>query len=44
MTEAMKEILINSGYDSDDFEYVDRTCDNIKFRQKETQKILDVRW
>lgn len=44
MTDAAKKFLLQQGLDPGKFHYIDRTCDNYKFRHKENNIIVDLRW
>ncbi|WP_291567154.1 MULTISPECIES: hypothetical protein [unclassified Clostridium] len=44
MADGARKFLIQQGLDPGKFHYIDRTCDNYKFRHIESNIVVDLRW
>lgn len=44
MNETIRKRLEDYGVDLSGFEFVDKTCNNIKLRDKKTGRVVDFRW
>lgn len=44
MNQTIAKILIDFGIDLDKYTYINKTCDNIILKHKESGKLVNIRW